>query len=191
MSSIVLSGDVGRAGGRLDRRASAGEPVQNADHAADGVPGLVQRLDRGQGRAAGRDDVLDDHAAVLGGQGRALDAALQPVRLGVLADEERLRLRSSGERRARDGVGSHRHPADRRARPCGDPLGDQHGERGEPRGQQDRPLCVHVVLRGRAARERHAADDQRVLAQLLAERPSRLRDLTSNIRPSRPPRTLT
>ena len=64
-------------------------------------------------RAAGRDDVLDDQAALAGLQRRPLDAALQPVRLGLLAHEERLDVGAAGERGARGRVGAHRQPADR------------------------------------------------------------------------------
>ena len=67
---------------------------------------------------------------------RTLDAALQAVRLGLLAHEERLRARAAGERRAGDRVGAHRHAADRRRLPLGDLRGEQRAERGEAGGRR-------------------------------------------------------
>ena len=69
-------------------------------------------------RAAGGDDVLDDQAALARLERRALDAALQPVRLGLLADEERLHVGAAGERGA---GGARRRPSSgrrRRSRPA-------------------------------------------------------------------------
>src|ERR1700727_488846 len=102
MSSIVLSATYG---------APAGEPVEHAEHADDLPAGLLQRGDRRQRRAARRDDVLDDHAAVLLAQWRTLDPPLKAVMLGLLADEEPPRTRAPGERRAGDRIGAHRPPA--------------------------------------------------------------------------------
>ena len=137
---------MGRSAARSIAVAAAGEAVEHADHAADLVPGVVQRGDRRERRAAGRDDVLDDHAAVPGAQQRALDAALQPVRLGVLAHEEGLRAGAPGERGAGERVGAHRHAADRRAAPRGHLRREQHGERAEALRAQDRALGVDVVV---------------------------------------------
>ena len=57
--------------------------------------------------------------------------------------------------------------------------GEQRAERGEALGAQDRALGVHVVLSLRAAGQRHPADHERVLAQLvdqsLARRPQLVR----------------
>ena len=85
-----------------------------------------------------------------GRQRRALDAPLQPVRLGVLAHEERLRLaRRPRAPRRRPGP----RPSSSRPRPwrpssatC---AATSVGQRGEALGAQDRALGVHVVL-GRA-----------------------------------------
>ena len=145
--------DVGRVRGRLDPRAAAGQPVEHADDADDLVPGLLQRLDRGDRRAAGADDVLDDEAAVLGAQQRSLDAARQPMRLGLLAHEEALGVGASGERGAGHGVGAHRHAPDGRRAPLRGPLGEQLAEGEKAAGQQDRALGVDVVLRRQPARE--------------------------------------
>ena len=72
------------------------------------MAGLADRLDRLQGRAAGGDDVLDDQAAVLGIEERALDAPLQAVVLGLLADEEGLDVRPAGQGGAPPGQRSGR-----------------------------------------------------------------------------------
>jgi hypothetical protein len=94
---------------------------------------------------------------------------VQAVPLGLLAHEERLHVGAAGQRGAGERVGPHRHAADRGRAPLGRRLGDERGQRPEPRGAQDRPLGVDVVLRGGAAGERDLADDQRVLAQLRDE----------------------
>ena len=123
----------------------------------------LDRLDRG---AAGGHDVLDDEAALARLELRALDPALEAVLLLVLAHEERLDGRARGQRGARDRVGAHSDPA-HGGRAHALRLGrHQLAERAEAVRQQDRPLGVDVVLRRLAARERHLADDERVLAQL-------------------------
>ena len=73
--------DVRRARRLLDPLAAAGEAVEHGDDAADRPALLPQRLDRGERRAAGRHDVLDDEAAVAVVEERALDAALEAVGL--------------------------------------------------------------------------------------------------------------
>ena len=45
--------------------------------------------------------------------------------------------------------------------------GDQRAERRKALGAQDRALGIDVVLGARAARQRHGADNQSVIAQLL------------------------
>ena len=111
-------------------------------------PGLADRLDRLQRRAAGGDDVLDDQAAVVGVEERALDAPLQAVLLGLLAHEEGLDVGAAGQRGAR---GRRRRPSSGRR-----PRSRSHSraraatssaERGEAGGPQDRALGVDVVLR--------------------------------------------
>ena len=139
---------VGRAGGGLDRLAAPGEPVEHADHAADLPALLLQRLDRGQRRAARRDDVLDHHAAVA----RRRAAGPRPGAAGrapwrPCARRTPSRRRPAGERGAGDRVGAHRHAADRRRVPLGELRGEQRAERGERRRAQDRALGVDVVLR--------------------------------------------
>ncbi len=110
--------------------------------------------------AAGGRDVLDDHAAIRVIEERTLDAALQPVRLGVLAHEEGLRLAGApragaSQRGAGHRVRAHRQPAHGGGVPFGQLGGEQRPERREARGAQDRALCVHVVVRLPAARQRH------------------------------------
>jgi hypothetical protein len=129
----------------------------------------MQRIDRRERRAARRHDVLDDQAAIVVAQQWTLDAALQPVVLRLLADQERLRARAAGERGTRDRIRAHRQPAHRRRVPLGRVRRDERRERREPGGPQDRALGVDVVLRERTARERHLADHERVLAQLVNE----------------------
>jgi hypothetical protein len=91
------------------------------------------------------------------------------VLLALLADEEGLHVGARGERRAGHRVGPHGEAADgRRAQLRG--LGRHElAERTESGREQDRPLGVHVVLGGSAARERHLADHERVLAELRDE----------------------
>ena len=100
---------------------------------------------------------------------RPFDAARQAVRLDLLAHEEDLHVGAAGERRAGDRVGAHRHPADRRRAPRARLLGDELAERREARRPQDRALGVDVVRRGRAAGQRHLADDQRVRSKLFGQ----------------------
>ena len=71
-----------------------------------------RRVDRLQGRAAGGDDVLDDHAALAVAEDRPLDAPLQTVLLCLLADKEGLAVEATGQRGAGDGVRAHREAAD-------------------------------------------------------------------------------
>ena len=70
------------------------------------------------------------------------------------------------ERRAGERVGAHRHPADRVRAELGRALGDQLADRAVGGLAQDRPLRVDVVGGRLAARERHLAEHQRVLAKL-------------------------
>ena len=135
---------------------------------------LAQRGDRLQRRAAGRRDVLDDEAAVVVVEERALDAALQPVRLGLLAHEERLAVEAAGQRGAGDGVGAHRQTADRGRAELARRRGHQLAQREKPGGPQDRPLGVDVVLRGRPAGEHDLPDDERVSAQFLDQASARI-----------------
>ncbi len=85
------------------RSAPPARRSSTVDDAGDLVAGLAHRLDGLQGRAAGGDDVLDDQAAVVGLEERALDAALQAVLLGLLADEEGLDVGAAGQRGAAPG----------------------------------------------------------------------------------------
>ena len=130
------------------RSAPPARRSSTVGHPGDLVAGLADRVDGLQGRAAGGDDVLDDQAAVVGIEERALDAALQAVRLGLLADEEGLDVGAAGQGGARRGVGAHGQPADGGRPPLARAGGDQLGQGGEAGGAQDRPLGVDVVLRG-------------------------------------------
>ena len=130
-----------------DRLGAAGEPVEHRDDAADVVPLGAHGLDRLDRRAAGGDDVLHDQAALARLERRALDPALEAVRLGVLAHEERLHVRAAGERGAGRRVGAHRQPADRGGLPLARVARRQLGQRGEARRAQDGALGVDVVLR--------------------------------------------
>ena len=83
-----------------------------ADHLG---AGLLQRLGRGERAAAGGRDVLDDeHRAA--GDVRALDPALQPVRLARLAHhagvQEALAVGGGVQHRGRHRVGAQRQAAD-------------------------------------------------------------------------------
>ena len=131
------------------------------------MAGLAHRLDGLQRRAAGGDDVLDDQAAVAGIEQRALDAALQAVLLGLLADEEGLDVGAAGQRGARRGVGAHGQAADGGGPPLARALGDELGQGGEAGGPQDRALGVDVVLRDLAAGEDDLSHDEGVAAQLV------------------------
>ena len=92
-----------------------------------------------------------------------------PCALASLRTKKAFAARPAGKRGARDRVGAHRHAPHRGGSPLGDLGSEQLAERGEAVGAQDGALGVHVVLGARAARERHLADHQRVLAQLLHE----------------------
>src|SRR5689334_23909211 len=81
---------VRRAGSLTNRDRAARETVEDRGDAHDLVAGVAHGLDRLQRRAARRDDVLDDQAAIAGLEQRALDAALKAVLLALLAHEERL-----------------------------------------------------------------------------------------------------
>ena len=94
--------------------------------------------------------------------------------LDLFAHEERLRAGAARERGACDGVRAHRHAADRRPAPRGYLRGEQLAERGEALGAQDRALGVDVIPGLGPARERHLADDERVLAQERHESRARL-----------------
>jgi hypothetical protein len=91
------------------------------------------------------------------------------VRLGVLADEERLHVRPGREGRAGDRIGAHRQPADRRGAPRRRALGDELPQRREAGRAQDGALGVHVVLRRVPARQDDLAHHERVRPQLLDE----------------------
>ena len=93
----------------------------------------------------------------------------RPCALASLRTKNAFACGAAGERGAGDRVGAHRHAADGRGAPLGHLRGEQRAERGEARRAQDRALGVDVVLGARAARERHLADHQRVLAQLLEQ----------------------
>src|ERR1700733_9628924 len=73
-----------RAGGFLDRGGPAGEAIADREHAAHVMALLAQRLERSDRGPAGGDDVLDQHAALVGVELRALDPARQAVALGLL-----------------------------------------------------------------------------------------------------------
>ena len=149
------------------RSAPPGEAVEHRDDAGDRVPGRADRVDRLQRRAAGGDDVLDDEAALVGVEQRALDAALQPVLLGVLADEEGLDVGAAGQGGARGGIGAHRQPAHGGGLPFARQRGHQLGEGGEARGAQDGALGIDVVLRDLTAGEHDLSHDEGVAAQLV------------------------
>src|SRR5215208_4471821 len=77
---------------------------------------VVDRRERLVRRVVGREParlgaaaeaVLDDQAALALLEWRALDAALEAVRLGLLAHEERLHVGAAGQRRAGRRVGAH------------------------------------------------------------------------------------
>src|SRR5436190_5907564 len=156
---------VRRARRGFDRLARAGQAVEDGGDPDDLVPGVLERLDRLDRRAAGGADVLDDQAAIAGLQRRALDLPLQAVGLGLLADEERLHVGAAGERRAGDRVGAHGQAAHGGGAALARQRRDELGKRGEALGAQDRALGVDVIRRLRAAGQRHLADDQGVLAQ--------------------------
>ena len=139
----------------------------------------MQRVDRRDRRAPRRDNILHHHTAVLGTEIRPLDAPLKAVRLGLLAHDERLLARPRSERGAGERVRAHGHAAHRGAAPRGHLCGEQRADRGEARGAEDRALDVHVVLRARAARQRHLADLQGMLAQLHHQPLSRQRQVTT------------
>src|SRR5437764_4272040 len=73
--------DVWGIRGLLDRVPAAGKPVEHGDDADDLVAFLAQPLERVHRRAAGRDDVLDDQAALAGLERRPLQPTLEPVLL--------------------------------------------------------------------------------------------------------------
>jgi hypothetical protein len=124
-------------------------------------------LDRAHGRPAAGHRVLD-HEAAVAGLDRALDPALQAVLLALGADEERSQAParrhgncSAGRRnrrggRAPDGARLQLHGGRRQQLARGE----------ESLRAQQRPARIDVVLRDRAAGQRHLADHQRVLAQV-------------------------
>ena len=77
--------------------------------------GLARGLDGGDRRAARGRRVLQDHD-LAARDVRSLDAALHPVRLGLLAHDERVEVlparRGGVQQGGRDGVGAERQPAD-------------------------------------------------------------------------------
>ena len=159
-------GPVGRSRRLLDRLAAPRQAVQHRHHPGYLQALLADALDRGDGRAARGDHVLDHQAAFAGIERRALDPALKAVGLSLLAHEEGLDVGSRGQRRARHRVGSHGQAAHRGGSAFARLGGHQLPQGGESRGPQDRPLGVHVVLRRGPAGEGDLADHQRVLAQL-------------------------
>ena len=170
----------GAAGGRGDVLAAAGEPVEDRDGPDDLEPLLAAPLDRLDGGAAGRDDVLDDQDTGSGVEQRALDPALEAVLLLLLADEEGEQVVAGriGDGGARDRVGAHRHSSDGGGAQPRSLGGDELAERAEPRLAQDRALGVDVVGGGGAAGQRHLTDHECVLAQLRDQRLPRAHRLT-------------
>ena len=88
-----------------------------------------------------------------------------PCSLRSLRTKKAFTSAPAGERGAGDRVRAHRHPADcgRAGRSASRRTSSPSARK--PCRQQDRPLGIHVVLRCAAARQRHLADHQRVLAQ--------------------------
>ena len=127
---------------------------------------VADAVDRLDGRAAGGHDVLHHEAALARLERRALDPARQAVLLALLADEERLHVRTARERGAGDRVGAHRDAADRRDAQRARLIRHQLAEGPEALRPQDRSLRVDQVLRLAAAGEGHLADQERVVAQL-------------------------
>ena len=143
---------------RIALRA-AGQAVEDRDDADDLVARLAHRLDRLDRRAAGRDDVLDDQAAVARLEQRALDAALEAVRLVSLRTKNALTSAPPASAAHARRVGAHRQPADRGRPHARARSATSSASARKPAGPQDRALGVDVVLRRRAARQHDLADD--------------------------------
>src|SRR5436305_4252527 len=137
-----------RLGGVLDRLRSPGQPVTDRQDPADLVALRLHGLQRPDGRAARRHDVLDDHAALAGLERWSLDTPEEAVLLGLLTHEEGLDRGASGERGTGDRVGAHRHTADRGGTPLAGLGGYKRRERVEPIWAEDRALGIDEVLGG-------------------------------------------
>ena len=118
--------------------------VDDADDRRDVEPGLAERLDRLERRAAGGDDVLDEADALAG-----LEDALDPVARAVVLGRVRARSRTAGRPRAR----RPRRAAPRRARArragrVGLVLAHGGGDRGAEGAAADRAVSRSGTCRG-------------------------------------------
>jgi hypothetical protein len=89
------------------------------------------------------------------------------VVLGLLANEEGLRIGTPYEPGTGDRIGSHRHSADGRGASQTRLLGNELAEREEASRLHDRLLRVNQICRLASARKSEVAEHQSVLAQLL------------------------
>ena len=165
-SSIVVSGRWRPFRRGLEVVRASGKAVEHADDSGDREALLTHAFESVNRRASGGHHVLHHQAALAGLERRALDPALQPVRLAVLAHEEGLDGSPRGQSRAGHGVGAHGRASHRR-RAHSLRLRRHELAQGAKAGRkEDRALGVDVVLRGASAGERHLADHEGVLAQL-------------------------
>src|SRR5690606_9930089 len=129
-----------------------GGPGTAVDDHRDGddlSAGLPDGLDGGESRAAGGGGVLDHQHAAARDVG-ALDPALQPVLLGVLAHDERVEAAPGGSARVQhgggDGVRTERESADGVEVEVGDQFVHDAADDGRGGAVEGDAAHVHVVV---------------------------------------------
>jgi hypothetical protein len=163
--------DVSRAEKRVEADPRPGERVlaallaiDDADGSVALEPGRPQGVDGVSGRAARRDDVLDE-ADPLAREELALELPLRAVALGLFPHDQERKAGGEGRgRRERDRPQLRAGDADGRRRDLADPGREPLAEGGEQVGPRLEAVLVEVIARPLAGAEDEVALEVRVLA---------------------------